>query len=123
ITAFPVLTRIIAKQGLQKTRAATLALGLGDADDVLAWCMLAVVVALTTATGTAGFLTVMAWSAVYLVVMLWLVRPVLATISDRLRVTHTQYVPVLVASGVFTSAFVTSHIGIHAIFGAFMFGM
>ncbi|MFF7451864.1 MULTISPECIES: cation:proton antiporter [unclassified Streptomyces] len=123
ITAFPVLARIIAEQGLQSTRAGTLALGLAAADDVLAWCMLAVVVALTTATGAAGFLGVMAWSAVYLAVMLWLVRPVLATISDRLRVTHTQYVPVLLASGVFASAFVTSHIGIHAIFGAFMFGL
>lgn len=123
ITAFPVLARIIAEQGLQSTRAGTLALGLAAADDVLAWCMLAVVVALTTATGAAGFLTVMAWSALYLAVMLWLVRPVLATIGDRLRVTHTQYVPVLVASGVFASAFVTSHIGIHAIFGAFMFGL
>ncbi|MFJ3671276.1 cation:proton antiporter [Streptomyces sp. NPDC090106] len=123
ITAFPVLARLIAEQGLQSTRAGTLALGLAAADDVLAWCMLAVVVALTTATGTAGFLTVMAWSAVFVAAMLWLVRPALAALADRLRVRHTPYVPVLVAAGVFASAFVTSHIGIHAIFGAFMFGL
>ncbi|WP_329543396.1 cation:proton antiporter [Streptomyces sp. NBC_01356] len=123
ITAFPVLARIIAEQGLQSTRTGTLALGLAAADDLLAWCMLAVVVALTTATGTAGFLTVMAWSAVYVAVMLWLVRPALAAVGDRLKVAHTPYVAVLVAAGAFTSAFTTSHIGIHAIFGAFMFGL
>ncbi|MFC8448781.1 cation:proton antiporter [Kitasatospora sp. NPDC057223] len=123
ITAFPVLARIIAEQNLQSTRAGMLALGLAAADDLLAWCMLAVVVAMTTATGAFGFLTVMAWSAVYLVVMLWLVRPALAAAARRLRPEHGPYAAVLVAAGVFASAFATSHIGIHAIFGAFMFGM
>ncbi|GGX93646.1 cation:proton antiporter [Streptomyces fructofermentans] len=123
ITAFPVLARIIAEHGLQPTRVGTLALGLAAADDVLAWCMLAVVVAMTTATGTAGFLSVMAWSVVYLAVMLWLIRPLLAAVSRRLTPTHAPYVAVLAAAGAFASAFATSHIGIHAIFGAFMFGM
>ena len=123
ITAFPVLARIIAEQSLQSTRAGMLALGLAAADDLLAWCMLAVIVAMSTTTGAVGFLTVLAWSVVYLVVMTWLVRPVLAAIGARLRPEHSPYAAVLVAAGVFASAFVTSHIGIHAIFGAFMFGM
>jgi Kef-type K+ transport system membrane component KefB len=42
ITAFSVLACLIAEQGLQPTRVGTLALGLAAADDVLAWCMLAV---------------------------------------------------------------------------------
>ena len=123
ITAFPVLARIIAEHGLQSTRTGMLALGLAAADDLLAWCMLAVVVAMTTATGVAGFVGVMAWSALYLAVMLWLVRPLLAAADRRLRPEHGRYVAVLAAAGAFASAFTTSHIGIHAIFGAFMFGM
>ncbi|MEW2141104.1 cation:proton antiporter [Streptomyces sp. NPDC005409] len=123
ITAFPVLARIISEHNLQSTRTGVLALGLAAVDDVLAWCMLAVVVAMTNAGGAAGFLGVMGWSAVYLVVMLWVVRPALAAVSDRLRPDHGPYLAVLVAGGAFTSAVVTSHIGIHAIFGAFMFGL
>jgi Kef-type K+ transport system membrane component KefB len=123
ITAFPVLARIIAEHSLQTTRTGTLALGLAAADDLLVWCMLAVVVAMTTTTGAAGFVGVMAWSTVYVAAMLFLVRPALAAAARRLRPEHGPYAAVLIAGGAFTSAFVTSHIGIHAIFGAFMFGL
>lgn len=123
ITAFPVLARIITEHGLQFTRAGTLALGLAAADDVLAWCMLAVVVALATASGAGGFVMVMVWSVVYLAVMVWGVRPLLALAARRLPDALRPHAAVLAAAGAFCSAFVTSHIGIHAIFGAFMFGL
>ncbi|GGO95520.1 cation:proton antiporter domain-containing protein [Wenjunlia tyrosinilytica] len=123
ITAFPVLARIIVDQRLQLSRVGTLALALAAADDVLAWCMLAVVVALVTAGGAASFLGVIGWSLVYLAVMFWIVKPLLAQASKRLPNGAAPYVAVVVASGVFCSAYVTSQIGIHAIFGAFLFGM
>jgi Sodium/hydrogen exchanger family len=46
ITAFPVLARIITENNLQKTRLGTLALTCAAVDDVTAWCLLAIAIAL-----------------------------------------------------------------------------
>src|SRR6266851_769885 len=46
ITAFPVLARLLAEKDLLKTRIGTLALTCAAVDDIVAWCLLAVVVAL-----------------------------------------------------------------------------
>lgn len=123
ITAFPVLARIVADQGLQFSRPGALALALAAADDVLAWCMLALVVALVTATGTGAFVTMLLWSLVYVAGMLWVVKPLLQKLSDRMPNSATAYVMVVAATGAFGSAWLTSEIGIHAIFGAFFFGL
>ncbi|WP_282203562.1 cation:proton antiporter [Kitasatospora fiedleri] len=122
ITALPVLARIVEDQGLRGTRLGNLSLGLAAADDLLAWCMLAVVVALTNTGGIGGFLGVMGWSALYLAVLFGLVRPLLAAAATRMRSRHLPYAAPLIAAGVFLSAYTTAHIGIDAIFGAFMFG-
>jgi Kef-type K+ transport system membrane component KefB len=45
ITAFPVLARIVADFGLQRLRSGAIALGSAATADLLAWCVLAVVVA------------------------------------------------------------------------------
>ncbi|MEV0175660.1 cation:proton antiporter [Streptomyces sp. NPDC050803] len=123
ITAFPVLARIVADQGLQFSRPGALSLALAAADDVLAWCMLALVVALVTATGTGAFLTMLLWSLVYVAGMLWIVKPLLRKLSDRMPESGIPYVMVVAACGAFGSAWLTSEIGIHAIFGAFFFGL
>jgi Kef-type K+ transport system membrane component KefB len=123
ITALPVLARILADHRLQHTPLGTLALALAAADDVLAWCALAVSVALATVSGLFGYLAVTAWSALYLTVMVLVVRPALAYVARRLPVAATPQVVIVLVGGVFVSAFATSAIGIHAIFGAFCFGL
>lgn len=124
ITAFPVLARILTDTGLYKTRLGALSITCAAVDDVTAWCILAIVVAIVRATGTADAVITIAFSLAFILAMLFLVRPVL----DRLlsfrgrngRVTAT--VMSLLIAGLFLSAWVTELIGIHAIFGAFMFG-
>ncbi|MFY1625619.1 cation:proton antiporter [Micromonospora sp. WMMD735] len=123
VTAFPVLARIIVDHGLQSRSLGVLALALAAADDVFAWCVLAVSVALVTVSGLGGYLSVVAWSAVYLACMVWVVRPVAAIAARRLSASAAPYLTVALAGGVFASAFATSAIGIHAIFGAFCFGL
>src|SRR5580700_2304381 len=49
ITAFPVLARILRERGLSGSKAGILALTCAALDDVLSWCMLAVVVAIVKA--------------------------------------------------------------------------
>ncbi|GAA4656480.1 cation:proton antiporter [Streptomyces chumphonensis] len=123
IAAFPVLARIITDQRLHLSRVGNLALALAALDDVLAWCLLAVVVALITASGAAGFLGVLGWGALYVVVMLALVRPVLAALAARATASAAPWLAMLAAAGALGSAYVTSNIGLHAIFGAFFFGL
>ncbi len=123
IAAFPVLARIITDKQLHHTRVGNLALALAALDDILAWCLLAVVVALVTASGAAAFLGVIGWGVVYLVVMLAVVRPSLAALAERTSTAAAPVLPMLAAAGALTSAYVTSHIGLHAIFGAFFFGL
>ncbi|MEU9337994.1 cation:proton antiporter [Streptomyces sp. NPDC048290] len=123
IAAFPVLARIITDKQLHHTRTGHLALALAALDDILAWCLLACVVALVSATGAGTFLGVIGWGLLYIGVMLAVVRPVLAALAARASTALAPVLPMLAAAGALASAYVTSHIGLHAIFGAFFFGL
>src|SRR4029078_2458799 len=54
ITAFPVLARILTDRGLDKTEMGSIALGCAWADDVSAWCLLALVVGVAQADVISG---------------------------------------------------------------------
>src|SRR6266480_6238653 len=51
ITAFPVLARLLAEKNMLGTKVGTLALTCAAVDDVAAWCLLAVVIAVAHAHG------------------------------------------------------------------------
>ena len=125
VSALPVLAALLTERGLAGTRLGTLALSCAAAEDVAAWCLLAVVVALAQATDPAAALGTMAMAAGYAALMLGVVRPLLRGAVARWlpdgRVTHAALAAVVV--GLLLSAAATSLIGIHAIFGAFLFGV
>lgn len=124
ITAFPVLARILVERGLYKSPIGTTALCAAAVDDVIAWILLAVVVGLTrtgspTQAGVAFLLT-----AVFVVFMLTVGRWALGLLARRYaalgHVSVDQVAIVIV--GLLLSAYATERIGIHSIFGAFVFG-
>lgn len=121
ITAFPVLARILRDRGLSNTETGMLALASAAIDDVLAWCILAVVAAIATARDATDLIQVVWLSALYVAVMAFAVRPALAWLVRRTGGRSYQLAAVT-AAGVFLSAYATTWIGIHAIFGAFAFG-
>jgi Kef-type K+ transport system membrane component KefB len=129
ITAFPVLARILADHGLGATRTGTLALTSAAVGDVLAWCMLAVIVGATTSSGLGQFGTTAIGAIVFVAVMALVVRPLLraaVTWSFRRRGTTevaAAYTAGLVAAGIFVCSYATTRIGIHPVFGAFAFGL
>jgi Kef-type K+ transport system membrane component KefB len=128
ITAFPVLARVLADHELGSTRIGTLALSSAAVGDVLAWCMLAVIVGATTSSGMGQFATTTIGSAVYAAVMAGVVRPLMRFgVAWTLRAQRGQgaglYLAGLVAAGIFFSAYATTRIGIHPVFGAFAFGL
>jgi Kef-type K+ transport system membrane component KefB len=124
VTAFPVLARILTDNHILGTRVGAIALASAAVDDVLAWCLLAFVSAEVTA-GNGQVLTQILLLAVgYVAAMFLVVKPALALLVRRLTA-HQRVSPYLLpvlAAGVFLSAYATTWIGIHAIFGAFLFG-
>ncbi|AQZ63592.1 Na+/H+ antiporter [[Actinomadura] parvosata subsp. kistnae] len=124
ITAFPVLARILADNWLMFTRAGALALASAAIDDVLAWCLLALVAALATSGDLAGFLRTAGLAAAYVLVMALLVRPLLKAVIGRWAQERVSpFLVVVLCAGVLISSYATTLIGIHPIFGAFAFGV
>jgi Kef-type K+ transport system membrane component KefB len=123
ITAFPVLARILGDRGLQRTPIGILALTCAAIDDVTAWCLLAFVVSVTQATTGSAIVTV-ALTAVYIAVMLTVGRRLMVAIVSRLDASRRigEQSLTLVLAAVLLSAVATEYIGVHAIFGAFLFG-
>jgi Kef-type K+ transport system membrane component KefB len=125
ITAFPVLARIIEEKDLTGTFLGTMATACAAVGDVTAWCILAVVVALTGASGFSAALVTVVLALLFIAGMVVLVRPLGQRFVGRpVRGTKADkgfLAGVLVF--VFASALATEVIGIHALFGAFLAGV
>ncbi|WPB80697.1 cation:proton antiporter [Archangium violaceum] len=125
VTAFAVLARILSEHGLLRSKVGMLALTCAAVDDVTAWCLLAFVVSLVRASDLlhAGYTTLFA--LLYIGFMLGLVRPFLARLGARVANKEglTQNVVALTLMMLLASAWATERIGIHAVFGAFLFGV
>jgi Kef-type K+ transport system membrane component KefB len=123
-TAFPVLARIVAERRLLRARVGTMAITCAAVDDVLAWCLLAFVVAWARADGIAAAAVTTLLSVAYVAIMLFVVRPLLARLAQRVptssQLTHDRVAVVVLL--VLASSCATELIGIHALFGAFLAG-
>ncbi|WP_422755770.1 cation:proton antiporter [Micromonospora sp. WMMD708] len=121
ITAFPMLARIITERGHAGTRHGTLSLASGAIDDMVAWIMLAVVLAF--ASGRAGPAVVTAGGAVLFALVLWLCgRRVTTALMTSSRLNDSARVLGTVAL-LFLVAWYTDEIGLYAVFGAFAVGV
>ncbi|MBD2390008.1 MULTISPECIES: cation:proton antiporter [Aphanizomenon] len=125
ITAFPVLARIITENNLQGTRLGTLALTCAAVDDVTAWCILAVAIAVARhgSIDQQAILTIIE-SVVYIGFMFTIGRWFLKSLSKHHHRAGrlSQLVLAIIYMGVVASALITEFIGIHLIFGAFLLG-
>jgi len=120
VTAFPVLARILTDRGIAETPLGALALTCAAIDDVAAWCLLAGVIAISHNGSAGGVVVTIALTVAFAAAMVFMVRPVLARWLGT--VSEPAVLPILLA-GIMLSALTTNEIGIHPIFGAFLFGM
>jgi Kef-type K+ transport system membrane component KefB len=122
ITAFPVLARILADRDMLKIPLGGLALTCAAIDDVLAWSLLAVVVAAVSPADNQWRLLI---ALPYLLAMLYPVRLWLRRlVAHRQRAGRlTPGLLSVVLTGLLASGAVTEWIGLHFIFGAFLFGV
>jgi Kef-type K+ transport system membrane component KefB len=122
ITAFPVLARVIEERGLTQTPLGSTAIACAAVDDVTAWSLLAMVVTLVTAGGVgSSLLFKLAALAVFVLLMVWVIRPFLERAVAGARTVTREHVA-LALGMMFASALVTEMLGIHALFGAFLAG-
>jgi Kef-type K+ transport system membrane component KefB len=106
ITAFPVLARILTDRDMRDTPVGALALGAAAIGDVLAWSMLALIV---TLIGGAQWRVLFAVPLAFLAIVA----------VPRIRTANLA----VILAGVLVSAALTEWMGLHFIFGAFLFGL
>ncbi|MFF5645573.1 cation:proton antiporter [[Kitasatospora] papulosa] len=131
ITAFPVLARILTDRGMYHTPLGALAMACAAVNDAMAWCLLAVVVTITRSGSALDPVVTVALSAFFLVAMLYVIRPALArwTPGTGRAGRHTPdaerdgLLLLTVFTGICLSSLATDRIGLHALFGAFVFGL
>lgn len=125
VTAFPVLARILTDRGMNRTPMGTIALTCAAVDDVTAWCLLAFVVSVATATEMMGALRTAVLSLAYVGVMFAVVRPGVVRMVRRMEGGAPPSRALIAGAFValLLSALATEWIGIHAIFGAFIMGV
>jgi Kef-type K+ transport system membrane component KefB len=126
ITAFPVLARILAERKLLTTDVGQMAMSAAAVNDVSAWILLALAVALS-GTNTSG--TVAIWvllcGLAFVIVMFVVVKPFMTWVarqSPENEPIKEIYVAITFAL-VLVAGFTTDAIGIHLIFGGFVFGL
>ena len=124
ITAFPVLARILTDRGMMRTPPGVFSLASAAIDDIVAWTLLAFVIAVISGGSPLEVARIVGLSLVYAAIMFLVVRPLLAKLitwrDSAGRMTPDLLAVILI--GLFLSAAVTDIIGIHQIFGAFLFG-
>ncbi|KAF1686057.1 cation/H(+) antiporter [Pseudoxanthomonas broegbernensis] len=125
VTAFPVLARILKDRRLTHTTPGRLALSAAVIDDGCVWIFLAVVLALAGGGSPAGVVLAIGGglglvAAVFLVLKplyAWLLRP--AGVEGDPAASGLVWILV----GMLGCAAVAEWIGLHAVFGAFLFGV
>ncbi len=121
ITAFPVLARILADRRLMHTRVGQIALSCAAVDDVSAWCLLAVITVIARPQGGNSLAMRFLALGAYVVVMLFVVRPVLRRLlpaGEQPGPGRFAGVMILLLASVWT----TEALAVHALFGAFLAG-
>jgi len=124
ITAFPVLARILKEQRLHATEIGAITTAAAAINDVVAWFLLAFVIAISRASDPGGAIVTLLLTLAFLVVMFGAVRPFVARLAKHGPTPGavTQNLIAFASMAALVSSWLTELIGIHALFGAFVFG-
>jgi len=125
VTAFPVLARILSERKLTGTKLGTLTIACAAVDDVTAWCLLAVIIAIVKAElNHLPLWQMLPGVALYLGLMLYVLRPLMRKLLVRQpdAKKNDKLIAVLLVC-MLASSWATEWLGIHALFGAFFAGV
>jgi K+:H+ antiporter len=117
---------MLTERGMLKTHLGSVTIAAAAVDDVTAWCILAVVIVVVrTAETTVPIPLMLGGTALYVVLMLTVVRWALRRLEHALekRGGLSQDIVAIVVFLVLASAWTTERLGVHAVFGAFLAGV
>uniref|UniRef100_A0A803PJ13 Cation/H(+) antiporter 15 n=1 Tax=Cannabis sativa TaxID=3483 RepID=A0A803PJ13_CANSA len=126
VTAFPVLARILAELKLINTELGRIALSSALINDMCAWILLALAIALAeNRASSLASLWVILSSAAFVAFCVLIVRPIISWMVRRTPEgeSFSEFNICLILTGVMISGFITDAIGTHSVFGAFVFGL
>ena len=126
ITAFPVLARILSEKNLIKTKVGAVTIACAAIDDVTAWSILAIVVAIVRSdAGEIPVWVTLFGTAVFILIMIFLIRPLIEKLEVYYKNKGNKLTADILGTVLllmFASAWTTEWLGIHALFGAFLMG-
>lgn len=126
VTSFPVLARILAELKLINTEIGKVAMSSALVNDMCAWILLALAIALAeNHSASLASLWVILSSIGFVVFCIFVVRPSIHWMIRKTPEgeTFSDFSICLVLTGVMVSGFITDAIGTHSVFGAFVFGL
>jgi Kef-type K+ transport system membrane component KefB len=122
ITALPVLAAIVRERDLAGTTAGVIATAAASIMDVLAWLVLAAALIGTGHASRFPLPVTVLLIGCFAVFMLGAVRPALSWWTSRAGSVLSSPLPVAFALAM-ASAWITTSLGLHAVFGAFLAGL
>jgi Kef-type K+ transport system membrane component KefB len=123
ITAFPVLARILSERNLLHSRMGTISIACAAVDDITGWCILGSITALIRSQRVPSAF-MLAGAGAYVLLMLLVVRRLLRRFEELFRkngrLSEGAFSLIVVLA--LASALATEYLGLHLVFGAFLFG-
>ncbi|XP_077214822.1 cation/H(+) antiporter 15-like [Tasmannia lanceolata] len=126
ITAFPVLARILTELKLLNTDLGRVAMASAIINDVCAWVLLALAIALVENQGAIlASLWVILSGVAFVLFCIYAIRPAIRWVIRRTPEGEpvNEFYVCAILVGVMTCGFITDALGINSIFGAFVFGL
>lgn len=126
VTAFPVLARMLSDLGIARTRLGSMAIACASVDDICAWSLLAVAIAVVKLhnidSAIPTFVGIVLFAAAMLTIGRWAAGRLMRRFAGSAgSVTPGVFTAVFVT--VLLSAYATQRIGIDVIFGGFLVGV
>lgn len=125
ITAFPVLARIIQERSMSRTPLGKLALNTAAAGDIIAWLLLAGIMAITQSGSFNSAIFNFLFLLLYLLVAFGILRPlfsIIGRIYNKQELISKSIIG-LIFILLLVSAYVTEILSMHALFGSFILGL
>lgn len=125
ITAFPVLARIIQERQMARKPLGKLALNTAAAGDIVAWLLLAGIMAITQSGSVASALFNFLFLLLYLIVAFGILRPLFSIVGRMYNKEEllSKSLVGLIFILLLASSYITEILSMHALFGAFILGL
>ncbi|XP_051115102.1 cation/H(+) antiporter 15-like [Andrographis paniculata] len=125
-TSFPVLARVLAEVKLLNTEIGKIALSSALVSNMCAWVLLAFSIALAeNATISLASIWEVVSCVLFVLVCVHVIKPILLRLVQKIPEGEpiSDFFICSMLAGVMTCGFITDAIGLHSVFGAFVFGL